>query len=74
MVDSGVATKVVILAMEYRGFGRSDDAEMSEESFVPSMIWEIGWEDDCQDVFLQCGEVYFESGDVYFQCIYYTLW
>ena len=56
MVDSGVATKVVILAMEYRGFGRSDDAEMSEESFVPSMIWE----DDWQDVFLQCGEVYFE--------------
>eukprot|EP00435_Cladocopium_sp_Y103_P032452 s2342_g8.t1 len=25
---------VVILAMEYRGFGRSDDAEISEEAFV----------------------------------------
>ena len=26
--------QVVILAMEYRGFGRSDDAEISEESMA----------------------------------------
>jgi len=34
---------VVILAMEYRGFGRSDDAEMSEESFVEDAACAYQW-------------------------------
>ena len=34
--------QVVILAMEYRGFGRSDDAEISEESMA---AWRMDLED-----------------------------
>lgn len=60
MLGSGVTSKVVILAMEYRGFGRSDDAEMSEESFVPWFL----------KVYYESGEVYFQC--IYTD--QYTLW